>query len=65
MTIPDAPWIGLCKEDWENRISKSELVGYCYYCDTPIYENDNYDNIDGILVCNECRLEDMLGGENA
>lgn len=37
------------KEDY-----KGEIVGYCECCDEPIYEYENYDKVDGVLICQNC-----------
>lgn len=53
--ISDAPWIGLCKEDWENRTA--EIIGYCECCGEPIKENEDYKNDCGTLLCSNCLEE--------
>lgn len=56
--MKDAPWVGLCKEDYYKR--EDELIGYCENCGSPIYCFDDYTNYDGLLLCDTCmeQLED-------
>lgn len=55
-----APWIGLCREDYEDRFrSKSEddIIGYCEECGKALYEDDEiYDVCDG-CICEECHAK--------
>lgn len=54
MSIPDAPWIGLCKEDYYSKVNgRGEYVGTCECCGCAIYENDYYYD-DTALLCSSC-----------
>lgn len=57
MSIPDAPWIGSCKE--ESFRHDPEFVGYCAHCGRSVYEDDDYEYRLGELVCDDC----TYGGE--
>ena len=36
----------------------STVIGYCYVCDTPIYEDEeHYEMPDDEMVCEDCLLE--------
>lgn len=51
--MKDAPWIGLCREESFGKYD-SELIGYCECCGEPVYQNDDYVNFDGIILCDTC-----------
>ena len=50
-----APWVGLCKEDY--RQGYREFIGYCSDCGTELYDDDEtHEGHDGIL-CEECYVD--------
>ena len=53
MCVPDAPWIGMCREDYYGY---EEETAYCECCGR---ECDEYDLIDvnGDLFCEKCYSE--------
>ena len=51
--MKDAPWIGKCREESFSRYER-EFVGYCEECEEPLYEDDEYNRIDGTLYCEKC-----------
>ena len=55
MTIPDAPWIGMCNDDYREKIfGKGEYLGTCTDCGRALYEVDACENYDGDLLCDDC-----------
>lgn len=66
-----APWIGLCREDYEDRFrrkSEDDIIGYCEECGKALYEDDEiYDVCDG-CICEECHAkheeDEEQGGED-
>lgn len=47
-----APWVGLCREDYEDR--ESAIIGFCADCERPLYDGEDvYDVCDG-CVCEDC-----------
>lgn len=53
-----APWVGLCREDYEDRRkSEDDIIGYCEDCGKELYEGDeSYESWDG-WVCEECHAK--------
>lgn len=58
MTIRDASYIGLCEEDYYDKLyGKPEPICYCDECGEPIYETiseGGYDIIEGTCYCKNC-----------
>lgn len=56
-----APWVGKCKEEYYGE-SEPEVIGYCDFCDEPLYEDGVYKTSMGDRVCRECykRFEEEL-----
>lgn len=54
--IPDAPWVGNCKEDYygcdEEETILCECCGECILKDEAV-------NIDGIMLCEDCYRENV------
>lgn len=48
--VPDAPWIGKCKEDYYER----EVVYTCANCGEDICDGEDYYEIAGDCYCEEC-----------
>ena len=51
MSIPDAPWVGKCAEDYYGY-GESEYR-CCAYCGEE-YEEDELIDVDGELICRDC-----------
>lgn len=50
-----APWIGLCREDYEDSLhGDREPIGYCEECGKELYEHDEFYEVDGGYVCEDC-----------
>lgn len=46
----DAPWIGKHKDDYYAK----HVVDKCQYCNADIVEGEQYYDIMGVIVCEEC-----------
>ena len=55
MSIPDAPWIGMCKEDWEG--SHRKVYATCEWCGAEIYVGESYYDLQGEIVCDSCIID--------
>lgn len=53
--IPDAPWIGKCKEDYYGYDDEEDKIR-CDCCDEEIYEEDAI-KVDGVTYCRNCYEE--------
>lgn len=53
MSIPDAPWIGKCKEDYYEK----KLYALCEWCGEEIYVGDSYYDLQGEIVCDSCIID--------
>ena len=51
-----APWIGLCREDYMRLYDKS-IVCTCERCGRFIREDDDYYETEDGIVCEECLSE--------
>jgi len=49
MTNLQAPWIGHPADEKE-----PEIIHYCDLCDSAIYEGEDYYDIGGTKVCEDC-----------
>ena len=50
MSIPDAPWVGKCREDYYGY---KEDLAYCEYCGCE-YDRSEMEEVNGDLYCKEC-----------
>lgn len=59
-----APWVGLCREDYEDgfrRKDEDDTIGYCEECGKELYEDDEiYDG----CMCEECHAKYVEDEEN-
>lgn len=55
MSVPDAPWIGMCRDDWVNRNRK--VFATCEYCGEEIYVGEDYYDLRGEIVCESCVID--------
>ena len=51
MSIPDAPWVGKCREDYYDY--DEEERSYCEECDEE-YCLEDLIGVDGRLLCKDC-----------
>ena len=60
MTIPDAPWVretertGFCGSGWFNTPPEKDAAIYCERCGGEINVGDEYFDIDGSVLCDDC-----------
>jgi hypothetical protein len=54
--IKDAPWVGLHREDYYKH--ERDFIGYCFNCDRPLYEGEEYYTDDHCLCCEDCYTEE-------
>lgn len=46
-----APWVGLCGEEYFRGKNEDDIIGYCEECGKELYEDaDIYDG----MICEEC-----------
>lgn len=60
MSIPDAPWIGMCKDDYYSRYDDEEDMERCDHCGELFYRDEMIETR-GQILCERCC--DRLYGE--
>ena len=50
-----APWIGLCEDDYLGKHDTDNILGHCDCCQRYIYEDEEYYFLDeDRILCKEC-----------